>query len=87
MRRLLFAMVILTLTTLPGLVRAEEEAQPGYSREERVERLRRLKTEDPEKFRQIMQEKQAKLRERLEYLKKNDPEKYRQVTAKLKERR
>jgi len=54
---------------------------------EEAQRLRRLKQEDPEQFRRVVQGKKAKLRERLAHLKETDPEAYRRAMARLRERR
>jgi len=49
--------------------------------------LRKLKEENPEKFKQLVEERKAKLKEKLETLKKENPEKYEELKEKIKHRR
>lgn len=51
---------------------------------EELERLRKLKEEDPEAFRKAVQERRQQMRERLAHLKETDPQRYAEVMRRLK---
>ena len=52
-----------------------------------VEKLRDLKRQDPEAFREAIQEKRARLKERLGHLKEENPEAYDRVLKRHKTKR
>lgn len=60
---------------------------PSAKVAEEIERLHRLQQEDPEAFRQAMQERKAQLEERLEHLKKTNPQAYQALTGRIREER
>lgn len=55
----------------------------GWDKEEFL----KLKQEDPQKFEELMQQRQEKLKERLAYLKDSDPERYHRVMRRLRGQR
>ena len=59
----------------------------GQGRLERVAYLKKLKEENPEAFKQAVQERKEKVKERLRDLKEKNPEKFQQVKQRLGERR
>ncbi len=64
---------------------AQDEARGPAAGE--VERLKRLRERDPERFRREVQERKQRLRERMEHLKTTDPEAYDHLMNKWQERR
>ena len=56
----------------------------GLAKKAELEKLKKLREEDPEKFKQAMQHRKDKLKGRLTYLKENNPEKFK---ALMKQRR
>jgi hypothetical protein len=54
---------------------------------ERKAELLKLKQENPEKFKEVIQEKRAAIKERLEHLKETDPERYQALMQKIKEKK
>ena len=52
------------------------DAPPGLAKKAELEKLKKLKEENPEKFKQVMQNRKDKLKKRLAYLKENNPEKF-----------
>jgi hypothetical protein len=57
----------------------------GFS--ERKTELLKLKQENPEKFKEAMQEKRASIKERLKHLKETDPERYQALTQRIREKK
>lgn len=52
------------------------DAPPGLAKKAELEKLKKLREENPEKFKQTIQQRKNKLKKRLAYLKKNNPEKF-----------
>ena len=52
------------------------DTPPGLAKKGQLEKLKKLKEEDPEKFKQVIENRKNKLKERLTYLKENNPEKF-----------
>jgi len=85
----------------PSVSRAEDEAvtleQPAVSTgvgsetsapspvHQEIERLKKLKDEDPDAFQREVQERKTQLRERLSQLKEKNPEAYQQVRGQMQE--
>ena len=63
-----------------------QQGGPGPKAEE-LERLRKLKEENPEAFQREVEERKAQLREKLSHLKETDPEAFEQAKQRLMERR
>lgn len=55
---------------------------PGLAKNDKIEKLKKLREEDPEKFREVIANYRVRLGERLSELKKTDPEKFEQVMQK-----
>ncbi len=68
---------------------ASEETQgPGeLSWAENKAELFQLKESDPQKFRQMMEERRARLRQEMQQLKETDPQKYEEVMARVRQER
>ena len=95
------ALVLVGLIVTPNLSQAAENkgavesaprvgapsGRPAKPPQEEIERLQRLKKENPEEFRRVVQERREKLQERLAYLKEHDPEAYKRTMAELAKRR
>lgn len=60
------------------------DVPPGLAKKTELKKLKKLREEDPEKFKQVMQNRKNKLKKRLTYLKKNNPKKFQ---AFMKQRR
>ncbi|MDD5019407.1 MAG: hypothetical protein PHH75_04185 [Candidatus Omnitrophica bacterium] len=71
----------------PAFARETEATVSSQQRRVRDvrERAARLRQQDPEKFRQAVQQRRQALHQRLQYLKETDPEKYRQAVAKIRQ--
>ena len=69
-----------------GCLGASSAALAGPQPEE-LQRLRQLKQENPEAFRQEVQERKAQLRERLVRLKETNPEAFQRVQSRFQEQR
>ena len=52
------------------------DTPPGLAKKAELEKLKKLREENPEKFKQTIQQRKNKLKKRLAYLKKNNPEKF-----------
>ena len=84
------ALISLVLSLSLGSARAEEgytEAQSGslgIAKRADLEKLKKLREEDPARFKQVIQNRKEELKERLTYLKGNNPEKFQ---ALMKQRR
>ena len=83
MRQLLAMVMVVGSMGLSSAVFAEPPS--GESGE--LERLRQLKQENPEAFRQAVQERKTALRERLAHLKDTNPEAFHRIQHRLQERR
>jgi DNA-directed RNA polymerase specialized sigma24 family protein len=70
----------------PGLGLHKGWEQGEHKGWEKKEDLLKLKQENPEKFKEVIQQKRERIEKRMEYLKQNDPEKYQQIMQKIRER-
>lgn len=76
----------------PGISKQEEMPgkglrkgwQEGKHKGWDKEKLLKLKTEDPEKFQEVVKEKREHLKERLKYLKENNPQKHQEIMQKIR---
>src|SRR3989338_5706781 len=85
MKGLLILVVSFGIGSMPSF--AEETSGNSLSKGEKVEALKKLKTENPEEFQRLVRERKEKVKEKLQDLKEKDPEKFKEVTEKMRERR
>lgn len=60
------------------------DVPPGLR--EKVEQLRRLREENPEKYQEVVKKRREVLRERLRKLRREDPERFKEIVNKRRER-
>ena len=58
------------------------DAPPGLAKKAELEKLKKLRENNPEKFKEIVQKRKANQSRRLQHLKKTNPEKYKKVLKK-----
>src|SRR3989338_1490888 len=86
-QHLIISVVSLALFTGTGTTVSFAENAPGVDKKVKLEELKKLKQENPEKFRELIKERKGKIKEKLQELKERDPEKYEEVRERAFEKR
>ena len=79
-------LLLILLTVLSPMVRAEETESLNPSVEQRIEELKRLKAEDPQAFELELEKHRSAIKSQLEKLKAEDPVKYQEVMSRRRQK-
>lgn len=89
-KKLSLGLLVFTCLLSLGTFQARAEDTDGLSDEqmqEKIAKWKKLKEENPEEFRRLIQARKQHLKQRLQELKEKDPQKFEQVRQKMFERR
>ncbi len=90
LKKLSLGLLVLSCLISMGapLARAEDAGAPSSAQmEEKIAKWKKLKAENPEEFRRLIEERKQHLKEKLQELKEKDPQKFEEVKQRMFQQR